>query len=99
MIAWTEIEHLPTRKRMVRFEGTANGADIADLVADPDLCQWDGYELIIKHGDNWFRMEPGDWVIQESYRPAGAPESYRPGVYPCPEHRGVTQYRILGESS
>lgn len=81
---WVTIEHLPTRKRMVRFDGT-NGAEIARLVGDPTLVTWDGIDLLVVNDHKAeFRVEPGDPIVFEEDLSS---------AYPVPQFRIDQQYR------
>ena len=85
---WATVEHLPTRKRMVVFDGR-NGAEIAWLVGDDDKCVWDGYELVLKNSQAWFTAKPGERIL---FEPDGS------DLYPIPEHRFTEQYRVVDDA-
>lgn len=85
-VEWTLIEHLPIRKLMVRFDGT-NGPDIAALIGDPDRCEWQDGELVVKNSQGWFRALPGNPILHE----LDGSDLYTP-----PAALVEKQYRILG---
>lgn len=88
---WVEVEHLPTRKHAVRFDGT-NGADIARLIDDPRRAYWTPttHELVVIMSQGDFVAHPGDYVVLD-----GA------DIYPIPADRYHRQYRTIevGEGS
>lgn len=84
MTAWGEWEHLPTRKQVVRFNGT-NAAEIVALVNDPRRA-WLGElgELIVMFGQGELTAKPGDYVIRDGRN-----------IYPCPTEEFERQYRLV----
>lgn len=84
--SWIEVEHTPLRKRAVQFTGE-NGADIADLVGDPTLVEWDGWELTVKNPQGDFKPNPGDWVMWDY-------NAVPPQVYQLPPENFAVQYRF-----
>lgn len=84
-VEWSMVEHLPTRKLLVWFDGR-NGAEIARLVGDDDKCQWDGYELLVKNSQGEFRAHPGNPVL---YELDGT------DIYTPPAHVVHTQYKVV----
>ena len=85
MTGWGICEHLPTRKRWARFDGT-NGAEIVQLVNDPRLA-WLGElgELTVMFGQGELTVSTGDIVLRDGE-----------DVYPIPPDRWDRQYRVVG---